>query len=262
MVPHAHRICHIVFKVGGPDILFGIGQREHLIATQYALLINAWERHFYYHRSDVPTILLALYLDPQWLKQVDRQFAKSAHPKFFSCPVVEISGKLKQFQNDLLDLITQHFSPSNHTVEELIAAVFAEIMTRTPTPHFLFPLGAHGELGYDARIRHAIESLLQGGSAAVKVQELHRMTDLSRAQFFRLFHRSTGLTPAAFLNMLRLEASITKVSQRNFLLQEVAAELGFDTVGNFTRFFTAQQGIAPSKYRKVVEQIEVLHRAQ
>jgi len=256
MVPHAHRSCHIVFKVGGPDILFGIGQREHPITSRYALLINAWERHFYHHRSDVPTILLALYLDSEWLKQIDKRFAKSTHPKFFSSPVMEISGRLKQFQGDLLDLIMQHFVPSGHTVEELIASVFAEIMTRMPAPSHLFPLGAHGELGYDARIRHAIESLLQGGDVAVKVQEIYRTTGLSRAQFFRLFHRSTGLTPAAFLNMLRLEESIARVSQRDFLLQEVALELGFDTVGNFTRFFTGQQGIAPSKYRKVVEQID------
>ena len=78
-------------------------------------------------------------------------------------------------------------------------------------------------------------------------------TGLSRAHFFRLFRSSTGLAPATFLSMRRMEACLIKLARRDVPLQDIAIELGFDTAGNFSRFFANVQGVAPSKYRKIVE---------
>jgi AraC-like DNA-binding protein len=36
-------------------------------------------------------------------------------------------------------------------------------------------------------------------------------------------------------------------------LQDVALNLGFDSPGNFTRFFVRQQGVTPSQYRRSVQ---------
>lgn len=41
MTSHAHRDAHFVFKVEGPDILFGIGQKEYLVSEKTVLFINA-----------------------------------------------------------------------------------------------------------------------------------------------------------------------------------------------------------------------------
>jgi len=87
MVVHAHRVCHVIFKVGGPDILFGVRERQHHLSDKNVVLVNAWEPHFYEHKQGSPsTVLLALYLEPQWLKDVDKRFAYSIHPHFFSEP--------------------------------------------------------------------------------------------------------------------------------------------------------------------------------
>ncbi len=257
MVLHAHRECHVVLKVGGPDILFGIGEREHPVTTHNALLINAWEPHFYNHRSSaVPTILLALYLNSHWLKEVDRRFSRSAHPRFFTRPVVSMTPRLGRLQDDVLDLMLQQAAPSRDIVEQWIASIFEEITALTTPPDKAFPLGVHGELGYDARIRHAIEHLMSGSFDPINLRDLTASTGLSRAHFFRLFRTSTGLTPIAFVNMLRLEASVMHVSRRDAPLQDIAAQLGFDSAANFARFFAGQQGVAPSKYRKVVEFVD------
>jgi len=38
--------------------------------------VNAWEPHFYeHHPQSQPTVLLALYLEPDWLRMSDRRFA-------------------------------------------------------------------------------------------------------------------------------------------------------------------------------------------
>ena len=161
MALHAHLDCHIVFKLGGPDILFGVGQREHAVTTRNALLINAWEPHFYNHRNGpVHTTLLAMYLRPQWLQLIDRRFAWSTHPRFFPQPVAPIGGKLERLQTDLLDLATQPLTPPSLVVEQVIANIFTEIVSLTRIPASFYPSGVRGELGYDARIRKAVERML------------------------------------------------------------------------------------------------------
>ncbi|UKI08717.1 helix-turn-helix domain-containing protein [Variovorax paradoxus] len=112
---------------------------------------------------------------------------------------------------------------------------------------------ARVERDYDARIRKIVERMLGDGDMLSSPEDMAALAGLSRAQFFRLFKKSTGLPPTLFLSMLKMEASLQKVAQRDISLQDIAFDLGFDTAGNFTRFFVGMQGFAPSKYRKLLE---------
>jgi AraC-like DNA-binding protein len=257
MVLHAHRECHIVFKIGGADVLFGVGGKEFPVTAQSVLMINAWEPHFYNHReAEEKTVLLAFYLNSHWLKEVDREFAHSAHPQFFERPVAILTPRLAQGRDDVLDALAQRELPGAQDMENLTAAIFSEILTRSAprTPRHL--AGEHGELDYDARIRRIVERLLSRHEPRVNPEQMAFSAGLSRAQFFRLFKKSTGLPPALFLNMLKMESGLREVVRRNIPLQHIALDLGFDTAGNFTRFFAGIQGFAPSKYRKIVELME------
>jgi AraC family transcriptional regulator len=254
MVLHAHRDCHIVFKIGGSDIQFGINGREYPVTAQSALMINAWEPHFYQHRETKEnTVLLAFYLQPQWLKELDRRFAHSAHPKFFARPVETLTPRLAGARDDVVDAITQPVPPSMREMEALIAAVFCEILTISPPRNLLHLAGQHGEMDFDARIRKLIEQMLSDRIASATSDEMALAAGLSRPQFFRLFKKSTGMSPALFVNMLKMESGLHSLTQRDVKLQDIAFDLGFDTAGNFTRFFVGMQGFAPSKYRKILE---------
>jgi AraC-like DNA-binding protein len=61
------------------------------------------------------------------------------------------------------------------------------------------------------------------------------------------------MTPATFSSMLRMDLSIEGVSQHEMALRDIALDLGFDSPGNFTRFFVRQQGVTPSQYRQNVQ---------
>ena len=254
MAIHAHRECHIVFKIGGADIDFGIGRKEYPVTAHSALLINAWEPHFYnFRETEQKTVLLALYLNPHWLKQVDRRFAYSAHPKFFARPVQVLTPLLERGRDDVMDALAQREPPSPRDMENLIASIFAEILTLAPPRDLLHFAGERGELDYDARIRRIVERMLSCEEPTATPEDMAVESGLSRAQFFRLFRKSTGMPPALFINMLKMECGLRKVAQRDIKLQDIAYDLGFDTAGNFTRFFVGMQGFAPSKYRRIVE---------
>ncbi|VTY35266.1 HTH-type transcriptional activator Btr [Xylophilus ampelinus] len=254
MVLHAHRECHIVFKIGGADIQFGVGAQEYPVTAQSALLINAWEPHYYNYRgTEAKTVLLAFYLNAHWLKEVDRRFAGSTHPKFFERPVEVLSPRLARGRDDVLDALGQLEPPNVQDMESLIASIFSEIVSLSPPRTLLQFASERVERDYDARIRKTIERMLGNGDLLCGPEDMASSAGLSRAQFFRLFKKSTGLPPTLFLSMLKMEASLQKVAQRDISLQDIAYDLGFDTAGNFTRFFVGVQGFAPSKYRKLLE---------
>ena len=254
MVLHAHRECHIVFKIGGADIRFGVGTKEYPVTAHSALMINAWEPHFYnYRETGENTVLLAFYLNPKWLKEVDLRFSQCARPKFFAQPVEILTPMLSRKRDDVLDALGQVEPPSPQELENLIAAIFAEIVTMSPPRNDIALGKSRGELDYDARIRRIVDRVLSGDDPTARIEDMAASTGLSRAQFFRLFRSSTGLAPATFLSMRRMEACLIKLAKRDVPLQDIALELGFDTAGNFSRFFANVQGVAPSKYRKIVE---------
>jgi len=254
MVRHAHTQCHIIFKVGGPDIRFGVRQHEHLVTNNSVLLVNAWEPHFYLHRSNPePTILLALYLNPLWLKALDSRFMLSAHPKFFNKPIATVPAKLSQLRDDSLEQLVHNITPLKPRISELMAEIFLEVINIVTPRTLLLHGGMYGELGFDSRIRIVVEHILHSNDEPATLDELASSIGLSRAQFFRLFTRTTGLPPATFINMVRMEACLKGVALRNLSMQAIAEQVGFLPASNFTRFFSGQQGVSPNKYRKAMD---------
>lgn len=254
MVLHAHRVSHVIFKEGGPDIQFGIRNREHVLSDRNVLLVNAWEPHFYEHRpQSQPTVLLALYLEPDWLRDVDRRFAYSIHPRFFSRPSVALQGKLGRLHTDLLDILTDREGQSLQALRGLIADMTGELVGVLPQRNELSAAGSVGGIAYDIRVRRAIEAMKEVRGIAPDFDDVAQTVGLSRPHFFHLFRKQTGMTPATFGSMLRMDLSIQSVSQQEMALKDVALNLGFDSPGNFTRFFARQQGVTPSQYRHNVQ---------
>ncbi|MEA3105040.1 AraC family transcriptional regulator [Caballeronia mineralivorans] len=254
MVLHAHRVSHVIFKEGGPDIQFGIRKCEHVLSDKNVLLVNAWEPHFYEHRpQSQPTVLLALYLEPDWLRDVDRRFAYSIHPRFFLRSSVPVQGKLSRLHTDLLDILTDREGQSLQAVHGLIADMTGELVGISPRSNELSAAGFVGGIAYDIRIRRAIDAMKQVRGIPPDFDDLAQTVGLSRPHFFHLFHKQTGMTPATFSSMLRMDLSIEGVSQHEMALRDIALDLGFDSPGNFTRFFVRQQGVTPSQYRQNVQ---------
>jgi AraC family transcriptional regulator len=261
MAIHAHRVCHVIFKVGGGAIEFGIRERQHRLDSKTVLLVNAWESHFYEQKRHAPpATLLALYLEPDWLRKVDRRFALSAHPRFFGQPSCEVEGRVARYRDELLDLLCGRESPSARLVGETIVALITELSTKAHHPADLSPCELMGGLAYDSRIRHCVEQIQSTKGVAVDFDDIARSVNLSRPHFFHLFRKQTGMTPATFATVLRMETSIASVCSPDLALMDIALQTGFDSPGNFTRFFVAQQGVTPSQYRRKVELVAPLHR--
>ena len=79
------------------------------------------------------------------------------------------------------------------------------------------------------------------------LDELVRITGLSRAQFFRAFRRSTGDTPARYMQKMRMGRAGTLLLQGQ-TVGEVAAIFGYGSGSHFAAAFRRVNGTNPAEW--------------
>ena len=60
----------------------------------------------------------------------------------------------------------------------------------------------------------------------------------------------TGVTPHQWLLRVRLRAAAEKLAATKVPVTEIALDVGFEDLSNFTRTFRAEFGASPREYRR------------
>ncbi|PTL84004.1 AraC family transcriptional regulator [Vitiosangium sp. GDMCC 1.1324] len=81
------------------------------------------------------------------------------------------------------------------------------------------------------------------------LDELARTAGLSRYHFLRTFKRVTGITPHQWLIRARLREAAHRLATTRAPVTEIALDVGFDDLSNFTKSFRAEFGEPPRRYR-------------
>jgi len=95
-------------------------------------------------------------------------------------------------------------------------------------------------------MRDQIDQPLSLGSMA-------RIAFASRYHFNRTFRQVTGVPPAQFLYALRLERAKRLLMQTRRKVIDICYDVGYNSVGTFTRRFTDLLGISPQAFRELAQ---------
>lgn len=254
LVRHAHPHCHVLLKVDGNDTQFAVGDSLVALTDRQAVLINAWEPHAYVHQPAKPrTIILALYIEPQWLKNFRPNWAASGSPGFFERRAGGVSPRIRRLAMELAALMMEE-PGDNLAHERLLSDLMIAVIERfTPWRALSDPPADFGRnrRRFDWRIRRAVNLIRLEPHLIHDVRRLAKESGLSRAQFYRLFERSTRMTPHVYVNLLRMELAVRSVMDTDDSLYLVGGNLGFSAQSHFTRFFRNHSGVSPSEFRQV-----------
>lgn len=260
LITHAHHHCHILIKAGGPDAAFRVGETHAPITDANAVLINAWEPHSYLNDSNnpEPTIILALYLEPNWLSKFSPKIGLALYPKFFE----RACSALLPNQKKLIETIVMELWWSDSVCEDQLEPMLADLSLSflegsdsalRQYAHFY----GQGKSFMDPRIRRAIALLREDPELSSDIGKLAQRVQLSRSHFFELFRRCTGLSPIVYANALKMEQAFHRLAETNQPIDEISAGLGFSAQSHFTRFFKQHQGVVPSHYRRQLESTKI-----
>lgn len=251
LVRHAHPHCHVLIKVEGDDTQFLVAERIAPLTDEIAVLVNAWEPHAYVHDPRRGrTIILALYIEPQWLAEFRPNWEASSSGRFFSQMAGAITPQIRAFAHDLATS-TVHTPEAKGEHEELLGRLMIAVIERFSDWQRVAPSLRDAALRMDWRIRRAVKAMREDPGATPSVDRLACAVGLSRAHFFRLFGQATGVTPNVFLNVLRLESAVASMVATQEPVASVSDRLGFSAPAHFTRFFRDHAGVTPTAFRQV-----------
>lgn len=259
LVGHAHHHCHILIKAGGADSAFSVRGERAPLTDETAVLVNAWEHHAYEHDAppDQSTLILALYIEPSWLAELQRSLALSGHPRFFPQMCVRISAQTRRIVEEFVLEMWWGDEVSPARMEELLFnLIIAVIESYSGWRDLASLLRSKPPLSMDSRVRRAIALMKEDIVHALDFEALARRSGLSRAHFFALFLRDTQVTPLVYANVLRFEAAVERLTSGHQPVSDIAHDLGFSAPGHFSRFFRQHLGITPSDYRRTVNLFE------
>ena len=247
LVTHAHRHCHALFKVGGSDAAFEVRGQLCPLTSQGAVLVNSWEPHAYVHSAGAPsTLILALYIEPEWMADIDRGFRGSGDPGFFSAPWIAVPTEVRL----LVERLSQALAAGAALEQDALGRLMCEIGARfSRWQSMRRPAGATPRV-VDFRVRRSLEWLEGNSAAPIDGGTLAGVAGLSRAQFYARFREETQLTPTLFRNVVRMERAIDLLAAGPQSLGSVSDDLGFPAQSHFTRFFRQHLGIPPPDYRR------------
>lgn len=98
-----------------------------------------------------------------------------------------------------------------------------------------------------AAIRTARALIDDDPTAALSLEDLARVTGLSRFQVVRGFSRALGMTPHAYLVQRRIDVARRLIAQGS-PLADAAADSGFADQSHMTRIFVRKYGVSPRVY--------------
>jgi AraC-like DNA-binding protein len=215
-------------------------------------LVNGWQPHSYVHDPERPrTVILALYIEPEWLTAFRPGWAASGASGFFSQPSGEVSPRIRSLAMNLAaDMMSRPEARAAHEVA-LSDLMIAVIERFTPWRSFPASIREMNARSADWRIRRAAASMRAETRRGAALDAYAREAGLSRSHFFRLFESSIGVPPKVYLNVVRMERAVDAVLNQSVSVCDISNQLGFAEPAHFTRFFRNHAGVSPREFRAV-----------
>jgi AraC-like DNA-binding protein len=96
------------------------------------------------------------------------------------------------------------------------------------------------------RVRDTMDRCYADG---LDIEALAASAHLSRAHFIRSFRATFGETPHRYLQRRRLERAMALLRETDRPVTEICLDVGFSSLGSFSRTFHDVVGVSPRAYR-------------
>ncbi|MFI8479588.1 AraC family transcriptional regulator [Pseudomonas sp. NPDC078700] len=241
--PHAHAHFSIGVITAG-SCTYTNGEQQHTISQGTSVLMNPQAVHACNPVDELPWSYRMLYVDCQWLAEV-QALARDDLPGEFQGyqPVLSICPALynafNQFYEQLLD------DSHSADVKQAAALDFFQLMHRTLTPEdgsTSAPEQVH------AKLELAAEFIRENCAQPLNLQQISEAASLSRSYLIRAFRQHFGMTPHAYLTNQRVQLAQCLL-KRGELIADAALTAGFADQAHLQRTFKQLLAATPGQYR-------------
>ncbi|RYY81967.1 MAG: AraC family transcriptional regulator [Comamonadaceae bacterium] len=217
------------------------------------VLVNALELHSNRPRGRERSVILSLYLSPQWL--IEQHPSLLAAGRLFERPTCRVQERTRSLADRLAAEMAQANTVRQERLHFLVAEFVLGVLEQCrPRLDQAAPIGKLN----DFRIRRALALMRDRVGSALDIADVASHVGLSRSRFFDLFTACTGLAPKQYLDMLRMDLAIDALARTRQPIAEISLRCGYSAQSHFTRFFVQQIGITPGEYRRAAGSLDTL----
>lgn len=131
--------------------------------------------------------------------------------------------------------------------EQIIATQTSQIVARL-LAHLQYDSPEARDM--EALVRRACLHILQNAEQTIDPQQLSCELGISYSAFRSHFKQITGLPPGQYQIHIRLNKARRLLRNSTLSIQEIAEQLGFESIYYFSRLFKKKTGCSPLAYRK------------
>jgi AraC-like DNA-binding protein len=116
---------------------------------------------------------------------------------------------------------------------------------------------SRAEEDLNRRVLRARDTIDLSYSEPLDIPRLAGIAHISEAHFIRTFRATFGETPHRYLQRRRVERAMYLLAQTRLDITDICLEVGFTSLGTFSRTFTQIVGESPSSFRAHAKPIPV-----
>ena len=100
------------------------------------------------------------------------------------------------------------------------------------------------------RLLRARDAMDRSYASPLDIAALARIACVSEAHFIRTFRATFGETPNRYLQRRRVERAMFLLRSSSRSVTDICMDVGFSSLGTFSRVFSSVVGESPSSYRR------------
>jgi AraC-like DNA-binding protein len=166
-------------------------------------------------------------------------------------PLMSIPARIDDPIHGVVSLLSRelsHVEPGRQTVLDRLLDVLVVLGMRSGLASSATP-PAWFRGASDPRLSRALQAMHGDTSKAWTVDELAKMSNMSRATFARVFQEVLGDAPMRYLTDWRMTVARDLLRTKDIPLANVAERVGYSSFYSFSTAFRRHHGTAPGRWR-------------
>jgi len=237
--PHWHEQLHLCAIESGGGHLFYRGT-AFATPAQSLFIVHPGEVHSNRAYDQRGCNYRNLYIDPDWFQTAMCEITEKTFQPFFAEPVIFAPQTLRLYLalSDSLETSTSRLEQ-----ESLLFSLLARLISQHSAEKFSErPEGRERQA-----VRKVREYLIGHYNENVSLDQLARITQLSKFYLNRVFAAERGLPPHAFQTQVRV-AKAKNLLRQGLEISDVASLTGFSDQSHLNRHFKRFVGVTPGAY--------------